>query len=134
MKNHIRSLQEDIHSLQIEKQHLQDDANSLQMENLSLKEQVASFQDDFEIVVDQKIKEKIVSLRNRPQYSSTPVFKDFSSLPIEASNMRFIKAIKESSVSRTFKQAQPLPRKIKIPIIQPWNPATVQIFKIAPYL
>ena len=62
MKNHIRSLQEDIHSLQIEKQHLQDDANSLQMENLFLKEQVASFQDDFEIVVDQKIKEKIVSL------------------------------------------------------------------------
>ena len=113
MKNHIRSLQEYIHSLQIEKQHLQDDANSLQMENLSLKEQVASFQDDFEIVVDQKIKEKIVSLRNRPQYSSTPVFKDFSSLPIEASNMRFIKAIKESMRIQNFQASATITTKNK---------------------
>lgn len=113
MKNHIRSLQEDIHSLQIEKQHLQDDANSLQMENLSLKEQVDSFQDDFEIAVDQKIQEKIVSLRNRPQYSSIPVFKDFSSLPIEADNMRFIKAIKESMRIQNFQASATITTKNK---------------------
>lgn len=102
LRNHIRSLQDDISSMQIEKQQLQDNASSLQMENLSLKEQIDSFQDDFEIVVDQKIKEKILSIRSRTQYSSIPVFKEFSSLPIESNNMRFIRAIKESMRIQNF--------------------------------
>ena len=111
LRNHIRSLQDDIDSLQIEKQQLQDDAGSLQMENLSLKEQVDSFQDDFEIVVDQKIKEKILSIRSRTQYASIPVFKEFSSLPIESSNMRFIRAIKESMRIQNFQASATITTK-----------------------
>ena len=111
LRNHIRSLQDDIASMQIEKQQLQDSASSLQMENLSLKEQIDSFQDDFEIVVDQKIKEKILSIRSRTQYSSIPVFKEFSSLPIESNNMRFIRAIKESMRIQNFQASATITTK-----------------------